>query len=574
MQPGYRPLLAADEEFPGGDPLRGDDAEAAAPARLTDAPAPAAATFAAAALRSASSALSRARRALRPLSQLPLSEQLLALLALLLAVLTLLVAARGGGPAGAPPPPPPAPPPSPAVPPPGGRAPPGAWERHLQQQGFATPRPLAPSSPFLALWRSPVPGRPLLLQVPPSLVFPANGSTASPEASPGGAAAAAAALVLVTAAVSRADGRSYLLHQPLGEGYWLFRAASPDADADAGLEAVVPPLGLVRLWADSTLAGAAAGHGLWAAPLAALPRWDAGPAGGPGTAACHDGSVFVDATAFLTRSFALAVDPDGAGALLARAMAAAPPPPSSGGPSVAVASARAPGPSNLELELVVTEAGPGGSGAGVGVRLSLAAAPAEPMLPRLAPPAALGQAAPGYFSTCFAALGGGAGAAAGDAGAGADAAPGGQDGRRCVLSRWRLARGAAAAPGCGQGGASPACPYDRPITFHLDPSVPPKWAPCFAHGVAAWDAAFRAAGWAAGAVRALRPGDPAWPADYDAADTRFSSITFAPSLGDVYAVGPATVDPRSGEIVNSDSARVLLRRWLGKGGGRGGLAPG
>lgn len=122
----------------------------------------------------------------------------------------------------------------------------------------------------------------------------------------------------------------------------------------------------------------------------------------------------------------------------------------------------------------------------------------------------------------------------------------------CLAQRWRLRQATSPCPSSG-------CKALAPIVYHLDPSIPPKWRPCFRHGVEAWDAAFQQAGWAQGTVLARSPSDADWPADYDAADIRFSSITWTPSLQAVYSVGPSTVDPRSGEIVDADI--VFAESW-------------
>jgi len=87
------------------------------------------------------------------------------------------------------------------------------------------------------------------------------------------------------------------------------------------------------------------------------------------------------------------------------------------------------------------------------------------------------------------------------------------------------------------------------IRFHLDPTVPQRWWPTFKEGVEAWNVAFAEAGFP-NAVRAVLPTDTDWPSDYDAGDARFNSISWV--LNDeVYSLGAAKVDPRSGEIIVS-----------------------
>lgn len=62
----------------------------------------------------------------------------------------------------------------------------------------------------------------------------------------------------------------------------------------------------------------------------------------------------------------------------------------------------------------------------------------------------------------------------------------------------------------------------------------------------------------------MAPGDPDWPADYSAADARYASISWALSVSAVYAVGPHTVDPRTGEILDADImfAHSWIHYWL------------
>ncbi len=81
----------------------------------------------------------------------------------------------------------------------------------------------------------------------------------------------------------------------------------------------------------------------------------------------------------------------------------------------------------------------------------------------------------------------------------------------------------------------------------------------------AWAPAFEQAGFSQ-AIRAVLPGDDDWPVDYAAADVRYSSISWAISMDTVYAVGPHTVDPRSGEILDADImfAHSWVDHWLGE----------
>lgn len=122
-----------------------------------------------------------------------------------------------------------------------------------------------------------------------------------------------------------------------------------------------------------------------------------------------------------------------------------------------------------------------------------------------------------------------------------------------IINRWRLAK---ARPGLPPGELSPPV---KPITFHIDPTVPRALWATVASGALAWNEAFEAIGYA-GAIRVLTPDDSSFPPDYDAGDIRFSSITWLPypSLG--LAIGPTHVDPRTGEILYANV--VFGEGWL------------
>ena len=67
-----------------------------------------------------------------------------------------------------------------------------------------------------------------------------------------------------------------------------------------------------------------------------------------------------------------------------------------------------------------------------------------------------------------------------------------------------------------------------------------------------------------GAIRAMLPGDAAWPSDYAAEDVRYPSISWAVSMDAVYAIGPHTVDPRTGEIIDANImfSHQWVQHWL------------
>ncbi|GAB0493224.1 hypothetical protein MMPV_004499 [Pyropia vietnamensis] len=145
------------------------------------------------------------------------------------------------------------------------------------------------------------------------------------------------------------------------------------------------------------------------------------------------------------------------------------------------------------------------------VHYSLIALPEMPMEPRLA------DVRVGYYGQTFQSI---------------DAIDG-RSTKRTYINRWDLSK------------------RDH-ITYHVDPSVPLAWRRTVKEGVEEWNRAFVAAGHPPNTVRGLLPGDPDWPADYAAGDSRYSSITWAPTVGNPPAYGPSDWDPRSGEILNAD----------------------
>ncbi|HET9276305.1 MAG TPA: zinc-dependent metalloprotease, partial [Gemmatimonadales bacterium] len=87
----------------------------------------------------------------------------------------------------------------------------------------------------------------------------------------------------------------------------------------------------------------------------------------------------------------------------------------------------------------------------------------------------------------------------------------------------------------------------QPITYYIDPNVPAEYRQPFKDGVEAWNKAFEAAGWA-GAVRALD-----LPAGADPEDIRYATLRWNVSDQPGYgAIGPSTVDPRTGEVLDAD----------------------
>ncbi|MFM8558601.1 MAG: zinc-dependent metalloprotease [bacterium] len=90
----------------------------------------------------------------------------------------------------------------------------------------------------------------------------------------------------------------------------------------------------------------------------------------------------------------------------------------------------------------------------------------------------------------------------------------------------------------------------KPIVYYIDWTVPDKFRPWVKRGVEKWQAAFEEAGFK-NAIVAMDP--PKDDADWDPEDARYSTIRWItshePSFG---AIGPSRVDPRTGEILDSD----------------------
>ena len=89
---------------------------------------------------------------------------------------------------------------------------------------------------------------------------------------------------------------------------------------------------------------------------------------------------------------------------------------------------------------------------------------------------------------------------------------------------------------------------EKPIVFYIDPATPEKWKPFFKQGVEDWNVCFESAGFK-NAIIALDPpeNDPDWSPE----DARFSTVRYVASTMR-NAMGPSVVDPRSGEIIESD----------------------
>ncbi|MDM1397390.1 zinc-dependent metalloprotease [Myroides odoratimimus] len=88
----------------------------------------------------------------------------------------------------------------------------------------------------------------------------------------------------------------------------------------------------------------------------------------------------------------------------------------------------------------------------------------------------------------------------------------------------------------------------KPIVYYIDPATPPQWRAKIIAGVHDWQVAFEKAGFK-NAIIAKEPTEE--DKDFDIDDVRYSVITYAASPKS-NAMGPSVIDPRSGEIIESD----------------------
>lgn len=102
----------------------------------------------------------------------------------------------------------------------------------------------------------------------------------------------------------------------------------------------------------------------------------------------------------------------------------------------------------------------------------------------------------------------------------------------------------------------------KPITFYIGGVVPEHLRPYIIKGILDWNQAFEKAGFK-NAVQALVPHDTL---DVDGDDMRYSVLTYAASEK-ANAMGPSTIDPRTGEILEADiiwwhNVQSLISEWI------------
>jgi len=177
----------------------------------------------------------------------------------------------------------------------------------------------------------------------------------------------------------------------------------------------------------------------------------------------------------------------------------------------------------------------------IGMHYSFSALPEEPMLPRLA------DGRVGYFMTVHKDFS-------------HDADP---TFYVRYINRWRLEK-----KNPGAGTSEPV----KPIVYYVENSVPREYRKYIKEGIEFWQDAFEEAGFKNAIVGKYQPDDPDWAPE----DVRYSTIRWITSHNPVYgAIGPSRVDPRTGEILDSDilieanmvrGFRNAYRDYVGAGG--------
>ncbi len=102
----------------------------------------------------------------------------------------------------------------------------------------------------------------------------------------------------------------------------------------------------------------------------------------------------------------------------------------------------------------------------------------------------------------------------------------------------------------------------KPIKFYIGDAVPEHLRPYIVEGILDWNRAFEKAGFK-NAVQAIIPHDTL---DVDGDDIHYSVLTYAASEK-ANAMGPSTIDPRTGEILEADiiwwhNVQSLISEWI------------
>ncbi len=127
--------------------------------------------------------------------------------------------------------------------------------------------------------------------------------------------------------------------------------------------------------------------------------------------------------------------------------------------------------------------------------------------------------------------------------------------RVTFVNRWRLE--------CSERRDGSLCYPKKPITYYVDPATPTYLVPYIKRGIEEWQSAFEAAGFKEAIVAREVPRDSTRIIRGENANV--SMVRWVPSATE-NAVGPSTVDPRSGEILDADvqmfhNIMNLQRAW-------------
>ena len=87
----------------------------------------------------------------------------------------------------------------------------------------------------------------------------------------------------------------------------------------------------------------------------------------------------------------------------------------------------------------------------------------------------------------------------------------------------------------------------KPIEFYIDPAMPSQLIPYIKEGILEWNVAFEKAGF----KNAISVKDFTDSIATEGDDMKYSVFTHAASTK-ANAMGPSTIDPRSGEILEAD----------------------
>lgn len=125
------------------------------------------------------------------------------------------------------------------------------------------------------------------------------------------------------------------------------------------------------------------------------------------------------------------------------------------------------------------------------------------------------------------------------------------------ITRWRLVPSDTAAYMRGE-----LTEPVTPIKFYIDRAVPEHLKPYIIKGILDWNRAFEQAGFK-NAVQAIIPHDTL---DINGDDMHYSVLTYAASEK-ANAMGPSTIDPRTGEILEADiiwwhNVQSLISEWI------------